>query len=94
MEKPVDRIRGILVLGIVNCLPVVLCPPAFLCSFDWFCCIQIFVMKHGFVDQLAQDGCPWLPLAAFGLKPSVRLRADIDYDFRHVDAVLCSGSVP
>jgi hypothetical protein len=51
-------------------------------------------MKHGFVDQLAQDGCSWLPLAAFGLKPSVRLRADIDYDLGHGDAVLCPGSVP
>jgi len=94
MEKPVDRIRGILDAEMLGCLPVVSCPPAFLCSFDWFCWIQIFVTEHGFVNQLAQNGSPWLPLAALGLKPSVRLRADIDYDLGHGIALVCSDSVP
>jgi len=92
MEKPVDLIRGIL-----ESRHDLLEPPpkaAFLCSFDRFCWIQILVMKHGFVDQFAQNGCTRFPLAALGLKPSVRLRADIDYDLRHGIALVCSDSVP
>jgi hypothetical protein len=51
-------------------------------------------MKHGFVNQFAQNGCTRFPLTALGLKPSVRFWADIDYDLRHGNAMVCSDSVP
>ena len=94
MENPADRIRGILDAEMMGGCRWSLGHRLFLCGFDRLSVSALTFTTHGIFDQFTQNGCAWLPLTALGLKPGVSLRADIDYDFRHTDAVVCPGSVP
>jgi len=51
MEKPVDRIRGILNLEIKGWSgDAAALPGFFLCGFDWFRIDHFAIASHGFVD--------------------------------------------
>jgi hypothetical protein len=83
MEKPVDRIRGILNLesegwsGDAAALP-----GFFLCGFDWFRIDHFAIASHGFVDQFTKNSGTWLPVSTLRLKPDECFWADVnDYSW-------------
>ena len=92
MEKPVDRIRGILdpvIVFAAGGFPTT----GFLCGFWGFRINDFAIGSHGFIDQFTKNCCAWFVVTTLGLKPSVRFWTDIDYDLGHGIALVCPDSV-